>query len=338
MTTRHYSRLLIGTAIAVLIVGMLFTGLDKTSAAGPAKGDRSAPTAPTNLAASNITETTVNLSWGGSSDNSGKFTYKVQITNLNNSAYNSLATVSQTQTTYQARYLAPNSSYTFTVYAVDGSGNKSANSNLVQVSTPKDTTPPAAPTLQATVLTPSQVKLVWSKTTDNVTANCCSYSINVNGAKYTGHINWISPAPAGSLAASIRHLTPNTNYSFSVSVADYSGGNVATSNTVSVKTDPTSDFTPPAAPTGLQLVRDDTCGEVWLGWVQTTDNADPQDVIEYEIWVNGVISPLPVGAGLDLDFVYGTNHGDNYFQIRAVDRSGNTSAPSNVLKLFLWPC
>jgi len=335
MTIRHYSRLLIGTAVAVLVLGMLFTGSEVYSAA---KGDRSAPSAPTNLAASNITETTVNLAWGASSDNSGKWTYKVVITNLKNSAYNSIATVSQTQTTYQARYLAPNSPYTFTVYAIDAAGNKSGNSNLVQLSTPADTTPPAAPTLQATVLTPSQVKLVWSKTTDNVTANCCSYSINVNGSQYTGHINWISPAPAGSLAASIRHLSPNTNYSFSISVADWSGGNVSTSNTVSVVTQPSNDTTPPSAPTNLRLVRDDSCGEVWLGWVEGSDNADSQELLEYEIWVNGVLSPLPVGAGLDLDFVYANAHGDNFFQVRAVDRSGNSSAPSNVLKLFLWPC
>jgi hypothetical protein len=47
---------------------------------------------------------------------------------------------------------------------------------------------------------------------------------------------------------------------------------------------------------------------------------------------------LPISAGIDLDFVYANAHGDNYFQVKAVDRSGNTSAASNVLKLFLWPC
>ncbi|HKR14276.1 MAG TPA: fibronectin type III domain-containing protein [Pyrinomonadaceae bacterium] len=335
MTTRHYSRLLLGTATAVLLAGLLFNGLAGSAAA---IRDRTPPTAPTNLVAGTITNTTVSLNWNPSTDNSGKWSYKIRITNLQNSAYNSLATVSQSTTTYTARFLATNSPYTFAVYAVDAAGNKSAESNLVRVSTPADTTPPAAPTLQASVVSPSQVQLTWTKTRDNVTNNCCSYSINVNGSRYNGHVNWISPSPAGTLAASIRHLTPGTTYSFSINVADWSGGNVSTSNTVNVSTTPSSDTTPPAAPSNLRLVRDDSCGEVWLGWAETNDNADGQDTLEYEIWVNGVQSPLPVGAGLDLDFVYANNHGDNFFQVRAVDRSGNTSAPSNLLRLFLWPC
>ena len=35
---------------------------------------------------------------------------------------------------------------------------------------------------------------------------------------------------------------------------------------------------------------------------------------------------------------YANTHGDNTFYIRAVDRSGNSSAPSKAIKLFLWPC
>ena len=336
MTTRHYSRLLIGTATAVLLACLLFNG-PAGSAAGTVR-DRTPPTAPTNLVAGTITNTSVSLSWRPSTDSSGRWSYKIRITNLRNSAYNSIATVSQTTTTYTARFLATNSPYTFAVHAVDAAGNKSAESNVVSVSTPPDTTPPSGSTLQANVISPSQVQLTWTKSTDNVTNNCCSYSINVNGSRYNGHVNWISPSPAGTIAASIRHLTPGTTYSFSINVSDWSGGNVATSNTVNVTTTPSSDTTPPAAPTNLRLVRDDSCGEVWLGWAETSDNADAQDSLEYEIWVNGVQSPLPVGSGLDLDFVYANNHGDNFFQVRAVDRSGNTSAPSNLLRLFLWPC
>lgn len=337
MTTRHYSRLLIGTATAVLIAGLLLNG-SAGSAAPASRLDRTAPTAPTNLVAGTITTTSVSLAWKPSTDSSGKWSYKVRITNLKNSAYNSLATVSQSSTTYTAKFLATNSPYTFSVYAVDAAGNKSAESNLVQVSTPADSTPPSAPTLQATVLSPSQVQLTWTKSTDNVSNNCCTYSINVNGSRYNSHVNWISPSPAGTFSATIRHLSPSTTYSFSINSSDWSGGNVTMSNTVFATTNFSNDITPPAAPTNLRLVRDDTCGEVWLGWIETTDNADAQDAIEYEIWVNGVQSPLPVGAGLDLDFVYANAHGDNLFQVRAVDRSGNTSAPSNSLRLFLWPC
>jgi hypothetical protein len=306
------------------------------SAGSAGKGDKSAPTTPTNLAATSITDTTVTLSWNPSTDNSGKFSYKLKINNLNNSAYNSLATISQTQTSYTAKYLAPNSAYSFAVYAVDGNGNKSADSNLVSASTLADTTPPTTPTLQTVVLGPSEVQLIWDKSTDN-TYNCCSYGFNVNGSRITDNISWAS-APAGKLSAIIRHLAQATTYDFSVSVADWSGGNATTTNVASATTDPSTDTTPPSAPTNLQLVRDDGCGEVWLGWTQATDNVDAQADIEYEIYVNGVISPLPVSAGIDVDFVYATAFGDNTFYVKAVDRSGNSSAPSKAIKLFLWPC
>jgi len=77
---------------------------------------------------------------------------------------------------------------------------------------------------------------------------------------------------------------------------------------------------------------------VYLGWTESTDGVDAQSSIEYEIYVNGVLSPLPVSAGVDFDFVYATAFGDNTFTVKAVDRSGNSSAASSPLKLFLWPC
>jgi hypothetical protein len=334
MTTRHYSRLLVGTAVLVLIVGLLITGTTTFSAG---KGDRSAPTVPTNLAAGTITETSVNLSWRPSTDNSGKLSYRIRITNLKNSSVTT-GSAGQTTTSYSARYLSPNTPYSFAVYAIDDAGNKSGDSNLVKVSTPADTTPPAPPALQATVLGPSQVQLTWTESADyGIANNCCTYGINVNGARISQNINWAA-APAGSVSAIIRHLTRSTTYSFSISAIEYSGTNVSTSNTVTVTTQSSSDFTPPAAPTNLHLVQDDSCGEVWLGWTEATDNADPQSSIEYEIWVNGVLSPLPVSGGIDIDFVYANAHGDNYFEIKAVDRAGNTSLASNILKLWLYPC
>jgi len=46
-------------------------------------------------------------------------------------------------------------------------------------------------------------------------------------------------------------------------------------------------------------------------------------------YVNGVLSPLAVGAGIDRDFVYGTASGENTFTVKAVDQAGNTWEASN---------
>ena len=55
--------------------------------------------------------------------------------------------------------------------------------------------------------------------------------------------------------------------------------------------------------------------------------------VSNEIYVNGVLSPLAVSAGVDQDFVYASPDCVNTFIVKAVDRSGNTSAPGNELAL-----
>lgn len=333
MTTRDCARLIIiGIATAIAFFAVLFLKASITSAA---KADRQAPTAPTNLMVTGVSETTVSLQWNGSTDNSGRFSYRVKITDLSNSNYNQLATVSQTTPSYTVKYLSNNTPFSFAVYAVDGAGNRSAESNPAGASTLADTSPPTTPALQATVLGPSQVQLTWTKSTDTGSSYCCAYSFNMNGSPLTQHINWTS-APTGMLSVIIRHLQPNTTNSFSVNAIDTTGKNSATSNIVSVKTLSTTDFTPPGTPTNLHVLGSNGCPEFFLGWNQVVDNAEAQSNIEYEIYVNGVLSSLPVSAGVDNDFVYAAFPGESTFTVKAVDKSGNTSGPSNAIKV--GPC
>ena len=95
---------------------------------------------------------------------------------------------------------------------------------------------------------------------------------------------------------------------------------------------------PPTAPTNVRVESDEGCGEVWLAWDQSTDNVDPQSALEYEIVINGVLSPLGVVTGVGRAFAYSTVNGTNRFVVQAVDRTGNTSAPSNVATAELWIC
>src|ERR1043165_966591 len=333
MTTQSFSRLIIAVASAALLTMVLFSGPTTFAA----KADKIAPTTPTNLIVTAITERTVTLKWNPSTDNSGKFSYRVKV---NGASSSSLETVSQTQTTYTVTYLVPNNSYSFAVYAVDGSGNRSSDSNTVNANTPLgDTTPPSAPVLQATAIAPSQVQLTWTRSTDNVPNNCCSYAFTLNGGPLTQNIN-DAAAPVGSMSVIIRHLSPDTNNTFTVTAIDFTGVNKSTSNAASARTWPSSDTTPPSAPTNLHVISLDTGGgEAWLGWTQSTDNSDPQSNIEYEIYVNGVLSPLAVSAGADVDFVY-TLPGvwETTFTVKAVDKSGNTSPASNSVTVKLWVC
>lgn len=314
-----------------LLAVPLFTG-GPTTFAG--KGDRSAPTTPTNLVVTAITDTTVALKWNPATDNSGKFSYRVKInwTSFGNS-YNSLATVSQTQTTYTAKFLSQNTAYSFAVYAVDGNGNRSGDSNVVNARTLADTTPPAAPSLQAVALGPSQVQLTWTKSNEYL---CCSYSISMNGTAVTQHIN-NALAPSGHISVILRHLPPGTTNTFTVTAIDLAS-NAATSNPASASTWPSIDTTPPSAPTNLHLVSEPGDGEVYLGWSQSTDDTDAPNNIEYEIYINGELSSLPVSAGIDVDFVYTSEQCVSVFTVKAVDKTGNTSPASNSLTYKRWVC
>jgi chitodextrinase len=90
-------------------------------------GDTQPPTAPTNLTASNITDTSASLSWTASTDNVGVTGYEVF------ESGSSIGTV--TSTSANVTGLVANTSYVFTVRAFDAAGNNSAFSNTANVTT-----------------------------------------------------------------------------------------------------------------------------------------------------------------------------------------------------------
>ena len=89
--------------------------------------DTEAPTAPTSLAASNVTNTTVDLSWNASNDNVGVTGYEIF------EGGSSIGTVTGTSSTVTG--LVSNTAYSFNVRAFDAAGNNSALSNTVNATT-----------------------------------------------------------------------------------------------------------------------------------------------------------------------------------------------------------
>jgi hypothetical protein len=89
--------------------------------------DTTAPTAPTNLVATNTTSTTTDLGWTASTDNVGVIGYDV---------YEGVAVIGSTDTTsFNVTGLDPLTSYSFYVVAKDGAGNESGTSNTENVIT-----------------------------------------------------------------------------------------------------------------------------------------------------------------------------------------------------------
>ncbi len=94
--------------------------------------DTQAPTAPTNLTYSNVTATSVNLSWDASSDNVGIEDYLI---------FKDGSQIATTQNTYYTvTGLTANTTYSFYVKARDAAGNVSDASNTVNVTTSNSVT------------------------------------------------------------------------------------------------------------------------------------------------------------------------------------------------------
>jgi chitodextrinase len=309
----------VGAAVA-LVLALGFVGSVAAAKPKPRPGDQTAPTTPTNLRFTSLGQTSVTLAWDPSTDNSGSVTYVV---NKDGQGF----TVPQGQTTYTIDWLSPGLTYNFYVTAVDPSLNTSGPSNSVTVTTQRDTAPPTPPELSGMVRGPSQVRLTWTRSTDDITWWTLGYRVFTNGLP-AAHVNWY-----GERDVVLRHLTPATTYTFTVEADDFNG-NKTVSNPVTLTTEPSNDVTPPSAPTNMHIVGSNGCPEFFVGWTQSTDDTDPQSLIEYEIYVNGVLSPLAVSAGVDEDFVYATASGANTFTVKAVDQAGNTSKPSNAVTEF----
>jgi chitodextrinase len=94
-------------------------------------GDAQPPSVPTGLAMTSVTSSSVSLSWNASSDNVGVTGYTI---------YRNGASVGSTggpaATTFTDLTASPNTSYSYTVDAFDGSGNHSGRSQPVSVLTP----------------------------------------------------------------------------------------------------------------------------------------------------------------------------------------------------------
>ena len=90
-------------------------------------GDTQPPTAPTNLTATAVSSSQINLSWTASTDNVGVTGYEVYRSS------SKVATV--TTTTYGDTGLTPSTTYSYYVKARDAAGNVSASSNTASATT-----------------------------------------------------------------------------------------------------------------------------------------------------------------------------------------------------------
>lgn len=214
--------------------------------------DTVAPSAPTNLTASGTTQTTTNLSWTASTDNTGVTGYDV---------YRGATLIGTTaSTSYAVTGLTASTTYSFSVRAKDAAGNISTASSALSVTTlapVADTTAPSAPTnLTASGTTSSTTNLSWTASTDNVGVS--GYDV-YRGTTLLGSTTSTSYAVTG--------LTAATAYSFSVRAKDAAGNVSASSNVVNITT---SSVTITYCTSQGNNTADERIGRVVIGTINNT--------------------------------------------------------------------
>ena len=296
---------------ALVLVLALILGVSPVSAAR----DRTPPTRPTNLRVTGMTAYSVSLAWNPSTDNSGSLTYTICCANVSSETFPGPAS----SRVYRAG-LEANRSFTLRISARDAAGNSSGYSNTVTFTLPRDTTPPTKPSVSVTDVGPTHVSLAWSSTEDGPNV---WFSVFMNGTNVT--------QGSRDTSGTFGPLEPETTYTFTVQAGDF-GGNVSPVSdpiTVTTEASDVNDTEPPTTPANLTdngMSFPD--GETWLFWEQSTDNVDPQSVIRYDIYANGVLDHSLIGA--DSTVLYGAPGVSNTFQVIAVDSAGNQSAPATL--------
>lgn len=263
--------------------------------------DTSSPSLPSGLSAASIGVVSFTLNWSASNDNVGVVGYDV---------FNNGVLVGSTgSTSFELTNLVPLTTYTTTVKARDGSGNVSASSGSLLVTTNADTTPPARVTsLSFSSISDSGCTISWSPSIDDVAV--ARYEVFIDGLLFA---STVSPYVV------VSGLSVNKIYIVYVRVVD-TAGNYATWD--ETKAFLTRESVPPSVPEGLNATYIGA-GGFTLNWVPATDNIG---VTGYNVIMNGMgfgysaIASIPI-TGLAPNTAY-------TMIVRSMDASGNYSAQS----------
>ena len=214
---------------------------DMNAPIGGSPGDTQPPTAPSNLQASAISSTQVNLSWTGSTDNVAVTGYRVE--RCQGAGCSTFAEIAQPSgTTFNDTGRSPSTSYSYRVRAVDAVPNFSGYSNTASATTlaGSDTQPPTAPSnLQASAISSTQVNLSWTGSTDNVAVT----GYRVERCQGAGCSTFAEIAQPSGTTFNDTGRSPSTSYSYRVRAVDAVPNFSGYSNTASATT--------PAAASGL---------------------------------------------------------------------------------------
>ncbi|HEV2377536.1 MAG TPA: glycosyl hydrolase family 18 protein [Streptosporangiaceae bacterium] len=294
------------TSVTVYLHGWYAQGTyyaDDVSLTGPAGGGGgSPPGAPTGLAVTGTTQTSVSLSWVAPSGT---------VTGYN--IYQGGAKVaSTTGTSFTVSGLSPGTSYTFAVTATNTSGESPQSSSVTATtqSSGGGGSPPGAPTgLTVTGTTSSSVSLSWTAPSGTVT----SYNVYENGTLAT---------TSTTTSATVSGLASSTSYSFTVAGVN-SVGTGPQSTAVSATTSAPSMVSTPG---GVHVTFTGS-GSVTLAWNASSDSSGTGDQAVYHVYEGSNIVATSMGTSVTVsDLLPSTSYS---FTVQAYDQAGYSSGQSS---------
>jgi fibronectin type 3 domain-containing protein len=275
------------------------------------------PAAPSNLTATAISASRIDLAWADNSSDEDGFKIYRSTDNVNFAFY---ATVGANVTTRSNTNLTGSTTYYYRVLAYNSGGN-STYSNVASATT---ISLPAAPSnLTATAFSTSLINLSW---TDN-----SSDESGFRIYRSTDGVNFIWYYTPGANATSFSDTgrTASTTYYYRV-LANNANGNSDFSNTASAMT-----FGPPAAPSNLTATAISS-SRIDLAW---TDNSSDEDGFKIYRSTDGVNFAFYATVGANVTTRSNTNLSSSttyYYRVFAYNSGGN-SANSNVASATTLP-
>ena len=267
------------------------------AAVEPAPPEPARPSEPTGLAV-DPSETEVFIKWSPAEDGSRAASYEVM-------RGQTLAARTTSLVASDAG-LSADSTYCYSVVAVDEAGRRSLPAGPVCART-LDVTPPSAPaTPAASLRSPVEVALAWGAATDNVGVE--GYEL-LRGDRVVRTLE--------GLAASDSGLAPGRRYCYAVRAFDRAGNRSEASPAVCIVTPDVTPPSTPAAVSAMPLPR-----QVSLAW---TESSDDVGVAGYEVLSGGQVVLTASANGATPG---GLAAGEHCFAVRAFDAAGNRSAPS----------
>jgi titin len=273
---------------------------------------QAAPAAPSNLTATPVSSSRINLAWVDIATNEAG--YKVE-RSPDGVTFTQIGQVGVNVTSYASTSLTDTTPYYYRVRAYEGTANYSDYSNVATTTT---LAPPPAPSgLTATVASPSRIDLAW---TDN-----SAYEQGFRVERSTDGVTFVQIASPAANATSYSNTSLTAGLTYSYRLRAYDGSNNSAYSNVASAT--TQD--PPAVPSDLTATPVSS-SRITLAWV---DNASNETGYKVERSADGVTFTQVAQLAANV-----TSHANTslaagatfHYRVRAYEGTVNNSGYSNV--------